>query len=134
MANSYVDYFDRTTRINDQFLRIIVSIMHDVAYKQTDVTSDVLKLIDEWQSETVNAPPGLITLDLSGFWRTDNGRSLLKSLADQSEQAVCRYGQFVPVTFLNSIIPKTDICYVDTDTSLILRELKKLQDIFNSYQ
>lgn len=131
MAASYVDYSGKYVRVNDQLLTIIVAFLRHCAYKHSEISIDVLSQIDLWQDETLNAPPGLITLDMKGFWETNEGRSLLRKLIEESVQEIRSFGLAVPKRILESLTPNAaPIQFVDVDTSLILKYVKAISEIF----
>jgi hypothetical protein len=128
MANSYLDYRKESLRVNDQILTVIVLLAADVV-RSDDAHYTGARLTEAWASEVLNAPPGLIDLDLKDFWETDIGNTELTSLLDRVEQTILGFGERIPSERLNALAKPSSIQFVDIETSLVLDTLRKWRNL-----
>lgn len=127
MANSYIDYCGRSARVNDQILTIIVGFIADIARKESGVDQKTVNLVDSWHFETLHSGPGLISLDMSGFWETAVGAKVLQHLLDQCEKRLLSFGDVIPGESLGQLNKSGQIDFVDTRVDVVLPELQKLR-------
>ena len=121
MANSYIEYKGKEIRINDSVLSIICAIADD----QCNSTLSYHKLIGKWKEESLIAPPGLINLDLSGYWETKEGVLTLSKILNITKNKVEQYDGFIPSSYLNRLAKEYPPWFTDVDTELVLKELQK---------
>ena len=95
MANSDIDFQNGTIRVNDQRLTILVLLMSDIADQRHGFDAQVTEIVGSWKTEVLNAPPGLISPDLSPF--SDRERTpLLMNLPAETEQHIHSFGGTIP--------------------------------------
>ncbi len=129
MASSYLDYRGHTARINDQVLTIIVLLAIEAAKSDPAIDSAIREAIASWGRECLNAPPGLIEIDLSGSSESVEGRAHLESIINSVTCRLQAYGDLVPGSWLNAQAHSKNILFVDTPTELLLTTLDRILDL-----
>ena len=75
------------------------------------------------------APPGLMDIDLSGFWETEEGRNLLLLLLSRVREEISNYGEKIPSEVLNDLVNIQGMVYSDVKTEFLLKEIDKVSNL-----
>jgi hypothetical protein len=128
MANSYIEYRNRSARINDQILTVIVLLAADAERAQggKGVAS---ALVNEWPAAAIDAPPGLIRIDLSDFWVSDLGESTLRAILDNVEIKIESFGDRIPAKVSDCLAGSKGVRFVDIESKLVVDALNKWRSL-----
>jgi len=129
MAHSYIDFKGRTARFHDGMITIVFMFLFRMSKDLYPGRKDLSVYFRNWKINIELSGPGLIDIDLRGYWETDVGKKLLVQLVNELINRLKRSGPELSSDFINGIVKFNQVNYGDVKTELVIKEASKFLNL-----
>ena len=131
MGHSFLEYKKELLRIHDTMIMIPFLIVIKTGVNKYANDEKLVSMFHKWDEQLKYTGPGLISLDLDGFWETERGNQILFELLELTRKHIQDFGDYVPATYLNNLGQGYLKFLGDLETSMILDDLEKIIQLIN---